>query len=131
MGWTPCVARDYFTALIRQRKLTPSSNTQYHLVIGVVCVFFYLIKLTMWLLHVFFPIVSVLLHIPLLTIWAYGIYVQTSPDTIDPNRRNTGAPWFITKNCNIVDDKTIRGYCMQAKSSFAVSCIMLYVPSAA
>ncbi|KAJ4337537.1 hypothetical protein N0V95_008299 [Ascochyta clinopodiicola] len=102
-------------------------NTQYHLVIGVVCMFFYLIKVTMWLLHVFLPIFSILLHIPLLAIWAYGIHIQTSPDTIDPARRNTGAPWYITKNCNIVDDKQIRSYCQQAKSSFAVSCIMLTI----
>ncbi|KZM20505.1 uncharacterized protein EKO05_0004538 [Ascochyta rabiei] len=102
-------------------------NTQYHLVIGVVCMFFYLIKVTMWLLHVFLPIFSILLHIPLLAIWAYGIHIQTSPDTIDPARRNNGAPWYITKNCNIVDDKQIQKYCMQAKSSFAVSCIMLTI----
>ena len=108
-------------------SLTPPSNTQYHLVIGVVCTFFYLIKVTMWLLHVFLPIFSILLHIPLLIVWAYGIYIQTSPDTIDPKRSNPGAPWYITKNCNIVDDKNVRNYCMQAKSSFAVSCIMVYV----
>ncbi|KAJ4310541.1 hypothetical protein N0V94_008397 [Neodidymelliopsis sp. IMI 364377] len=102
-------------------------NTQYHLVIGVVCMFFYLIKVTMWLLHVFHPILSVLLHIPLLAIWAYGIHIQTSPDTIDPLRQNTGAPWYITKSCNIVTDKHVRSYCMQAKSSFAVSCIMLAI----
>lgn len=107
--------------------LIPPSNTQYHLVIGVVCMFFWLIKATMWLLHVFIPLFSILLHIPLLAIWAYGIYIQTSPDTIDPERSNSGAPWYITKNCNIVSDRTVRGYCMQAKSSFAVSCIMLYV----
>lgn len=89
--------------------------------------FFYLIKATMWLLHVFHPIFSILLHIPLLAIWAYGIHIQTSPDTIDPLRSNNGAPWYITKNCNIVSDHHIRSYCMQAKSSFAVSCIMLYV----
>ncbi|KAH6619953.1 hypothetical protein C7974DRAFT_363162 [Boeremia exigua] len=100
-------------------------NTQYHLVIGVVCMFFYLVKVTMWLLHVFLPIFSVLLHMPLLAIWAYGIYIQTSPDTIDPLRRNPGAPWYITKNCNIVADAQIRGYCAQAKASFAVSCVML------
>ena len=97
--------------------------------IGVVCMFFYLIKVTLWLLHVFLPIFSVLLHIPLLAIWAYGIHIQTSPDTIDPQRTNNGAPWYITKNCNIVEDANVQKYCMQAKSSFAVSCIMLYVPN--
>jgi hypothetical protein len=89
--------------------------------------FFYLVKTTMWLLHVFLPIFSLLLHIPLLIIWAYGIYIQTSPDTIDPEHTNKGAPWYITKSCDIVEDKQVRGYCMQAKSAFAVSVIMVYV----
>ena len=93
------------------------------------CLFIYLVKATLWLLGVFFPIISLLLHIGLMTIWAYGIHVQTAPDTIDPNRINRGAPWYITKSCNIVEDKYVKSYCMQAKSAFAVSIMMLYVPS--
>ncbi|KAF1841314.1 uncharacterized protein K460DRAFT_291356 [Cucurbitaria berberidis CBS 394.84] len=104
-----------------------SFNTQYHLIIGVVCTFFWLIKVTMCLVNVFLPILSLLLHIALLILWAYGIHMQTSPDTIDPKRMNKGAPWYITKSCNIVEDKQIRSYCMQAKSSFAVSIIMLSI----
>ncbi|KAL6712644.1 hypothetical protein ACN47E_000521 [Coniothyrium glycines] len=104
-----------------------SFNTQYHLVIGVVCTFFWMIKATLWLLHVFLPLVSLLLHIALLCLWAYGIHVQTSPDTIDPRRVNNGAPWYITKSCSIVEDKLNRSYCMQAKASFAVSIIMLSI----
>lgn len=100
-------------------------NTRYHLVIGVLGLFFYLVKATMWLLGVFYPLVSLLLHIGLLTIWAYGIHIQTSPDTIDPTRINRGAPWYITKSCTIVEDKYIRNYCMQAKSAFAISVLML------
>ena len=105
--------------------LTNSSNTQFHLVIGVVCTFFWLIKFTMWLLKVFLPIFSLLLHIPLLILWCYGIYMQTAPDTIDPDHQNKGVPWYISKNCNIVEDKLNRGYCMQAKSAFAVTVIMM------
>jgi hypothetical protein len=105
------------------------SNTQWHLVIGVVCTFFWLIKVTLWLLKVFYPIISLLLHIALACLWAYGIHMQTAPDTIDPRRPNKGAPWYITKSCSIVDDKYIKSYCQQAKSAFAVSIIMLYVSS--
>lgn len=102
-------------------------NTQYHLVIGVVCLFFWLVKATLWLLHVLYPIVSLLLHIGLMCIWAYGIHIQTSPDTIDPKRINNGVPWYLKKSCDIVDDKNIRSYCMQAKSAFAVSIVMLVI----
>lgn len=103
------------------------SNTQYNLVIGVLTMFFFLIKSTLVLMHVFYPIISFPLHCGLLAIWAVSISIQTGKDTIDPKHINNGAPWFITKNCNIVKDGTIRGYCMQAKSAFAVSVIMLYV----
>lgn len=101
--------------------------TNYNLVIGVVCMFFFLVKATLWLLHVFYPIMSLPLHAALLALWAYSIYIQTAPDTIDPKRINNGPPWYITKNCNIVQDKLIRSYCMQAKSAFAVSICMVYV----
>lgn len=104
-----------------------SFNTQYHLVIGVVCMFFYLVKATMWLLHVFYPIFSLILHLALLVLWAYGIHMQTAPDTLDPKHQNKGMPWYLTKSCSIVDDKRIQGYCMQAKSAFAVSIIMLTI----
>ena len=87
--------------------------------------FFWLIKSTMWLLKVFLPIFSLILHSALLSLWAYGLHIQTSPDTIDPEHQNKGAPWYITKSCSIVDNKQERAYCMQAKSSFAVTIIML------
>jgi hypothetical protein len=87
--------------------------------------FFYLIKTTMWLLKVFLPIFSLMLHTALLILWSYGLHMQTAPDTIDPAHQNHGAPWYITKSCNIVEDKLNRGYCMQAKSAFAVTVIMM------
>ncbi|KAF9735344.1 hypothetical protein PMIN03_010666 [Paraphaeosphaeria minitans] len=102
-----------------------SLNTNYNMYIGVVCTFFYLIKSALWLLHVFYPILSLILHVSLTALWAASLYIQTAPDTVDPAHQNKGAPWYITKSCNIVSDKRERGYCMQAKSAFAVSVIML------
>jgi hypothetical protein len=89
--------------------------------------FLWLVKTTMFSLHWFFPIIALPVHIAELALWSYSIYAQTAPDTIDPDpkRHNNGAPWYITKSCNIVSDDKIKGYCMQAKSSFAVSIIML------
>jgi hypothetical protein len=87
--------------------------------------FFYLIKFTLWLLHVFYPILSLILHVALTALWAASLYIQTAPDTVDPEHQSKGAPWYITKNCNVVSDKRTQGYCMQAKSAFAVSVVML------
>jgi hypothetical protein len=102
-------------------------KTDYNVVIGVLCMFLWLVKTTMFSLHWFFPIIALPVHIAELALWSYSIYAQTAPDTIDPDpkRHNNGAPWYITKSCNIVSDDKIKGYCMQAKSSFAVSIIML------
>ncbi|KAH8719444.1 hypothetical protein GQ44DRAFT_623471 [Phaeosphaeriaceae sp. PMI808] len=102
-------------------------NTQFHLVIGVTCMFFWLIKITMWLLKVFYPIFSLLLHATLLSLWAYGIHMQTAPDLIDPEHQNKGLPWYLSKSCKIVESKIDQQYCMQAKSAFAVSIIMLAI----
>lgn len=95
--------------------------------IGVVCMFFYLIKFTLWLLHVFYPILSLILHLALAALWAASLYIQTAADTVDPAHQNKGAPWYITKSCSVVQEKRVQGYCQQAKSAFAVSVIMLYV----
>ncbi|KAF2867093.1 hypothetical protein BDV95DRAFT_551355 [Massariosphaeria phaeospora] len=102
-------------------------NTQYNLVVGVLCMFFYLVKSTLWLLHVFYPILSLPLHLALTALWAVSLYVQTAADKIDPDRQRNGPPWYITESCSIVQDGTLRGYCMQAKSAFAVSICMLAI----
>ncbi|KAF2109650.1 hypothetical protein BDV96DRAFT_604541 [Lophiotrema nucula] len=102
-------------------------NTQYNLVIGVLSMFFYLVKFTLYIMDVFYPILSLVLHLPLLAIWAYSLHVQTAADTIDPQQLNHGAPWYITKNCNVASTHTLKGYCEQAKSAFAVSVCMLAV----
>ncbi|KAF2643101.1 hypothetical protein P280DRAFT_467184 [Massarina eburnea CBS 473.64] len=112
---------------VKEPLVWSSFNTQYNLYIGVICTFFWLIKVTGWLLHVCYPILSLPLHLGLMALWAVSIYAQTAPDTIDPKRQNHGAPWYITKSCSVVDDKTIQAYCKQAKSSFAVSIIMLVI----
>lgn len=104
-----------------------SFMTQYNLVIGVLCMFFYLIKCTGWITNVFYPILSLPLHVALTALWAYSIYLQTAPDTIDPDHQNHGAPWYITKSCSISSTNQIKGYCEQAKSAFAVSVCMLAI----
>jgi len=101
------------------------SVTQFNLVISVLTMFFYLTKFTMFITHVLYPILSLIVHLVLVGLWSYSVYLQTAPDTIDPERINNGAPWYITKSCDISSTKLVKGYCMQAKSAFAVTIIML------
>lgn len=87
--------------------------------------FLYLVKFTMFITHVFYPLVSLVLHLLLVGLWSYSVRLQTGPDTIDPERINNGAPWYITKNCDVASTKENKQYCMQAKSAFAITLIML------
>jgi hypothetical protein len=91
--------------------------------------FIYLVKFTMFIVHVFWPIFSLIVHLLLVALWAVSIHAQTAPDTIDPKRTNNGPPWYITKSCSVSSTNTIKGYCEQAKAAFAVSVLMLYVQS--
>jgi hypothetical protein len=45
----------------------------------------------------------------------------------DPSHPQPGAPWYISKNCNVAAHKSNIPYCMQAKSLFAVTVIMMFV----
>jgi hypothetical protein len=90
--------------------------------------FILLMKAVLVPMHVFYPIFSFLIHAIEIGLWSYSVYGQTSPDTIDPKGRRN-APWYITKSCNVAVQKANVGYCEQAKASFYVAVVMLYVPS--
>ncbi|ORY17416.1 hypothetical protein BCR34DRAFT_474872 [Clohesyomyces aquaticus] len=102
-------------------------QTQFNLVVGVFSMFIYLTKFTMFIVHVFWPIFSLIIHLVLVALWAVSIHAQTAPDTIDKRRVNNGPPWYITKSCSVSSTKTIKGYCEQAKAGFAVSVVMLVI----
>lgn len=89
--------------------------------------FIMLVKSIMYMLHVFPPILSAIVHSGVLILWIVSVYYQASSDTTDPDHKQTGAPWYITKNCNVAHNKNNIGYCSQAKASFACSCAMLGV----
>jgi len=100
-------------------------QTNFNLIIGVLSMFILLCKVTMYITHVFYPLVSLIVHGILVALWAISVHAQTAPDTIDPARSNHGPPWYITKSCSIASSKTLEGYCQQAKSAFAVTVVML------
>lgn len=73
------------------------------------------------------PILSALVHILLVVLYAYSAYGQAAPDMTDKDHPQRGAPWYITKSCNVASDKKNIGYCKQAKASFAVTLCLLWV----
>jgi hypothetical protein len=101
--------------------------TKYNLVIVVLSMFMLLCEGCMIFVHVLWPIINLCIHLLKIGLFAFSIYGQTAPDTIDPLHENHGVPWYIKYNCNVSYFKSDVGYCRQAKAWFYVSVFMLCV----
>ncbi|EXJ78158.1 hypothetical protein A1O3_09319 [Capronia epimyces CBS 606.96] len=99
--------------------------TDYNVVIAVLSMFIMLVKSIMYMLHVFPPILSAVVHAILIALYTVSVDYQASSDTTDPNHPQNGPPWYITKSCSVTHNKSLVGYCQQAKASFACTCAML------
>ena len=100
------------------------SLTQFNIVISVLSMFLLLAKSTMVVLHVFVPLLSAFLHILLVALYAVSIRDQSAPDMTDSDHPSPGLPWYLSKGCKYAESGNY-GYCMQARASFAVTCIMV------
>lgn len=90
--------------------------------------FILLVKTTMYITHVFLPLVSLLVHALLVALYAVSIHGQAGPDMSDPQYPQPGAPWYITQSCSVARTGAVRGFCQQAKGAFAVAIVMWSVP---
>ena len=86
--------------------------------------FILLVKAVMHITHVWYPLLSAVVHAALVVLYAISIHNQAAPDMSDPRHPQPGAPWYITKSCGAPVSESLRGYCMQAKGAFAVSIIL-------
>lgn len=87
--------------------------------------FVLLTKTVMHVLHVLYPFLSFVVHAVLVALYAVSVHNQTAPDLSDPLHPAKGAPWYITHSCSLSGSDQIKGYCQQAKASFAVTVVML------
>ena len=101
--------------------------TSYNVVIVVLSMFMLLVKSIMYMLHVFPPILSGLLHGVLLALYIVSVYYQASSDTTDPEHPQHGPPWYITKSCSVAFNPKNVHYCTQAKAAFACTCAILAI----
>lgn len=101
------------------------SITNYNLVVAVLSMFLMLVKGTMYMLHVLPPVVSTVLHAILIILYSVAVAYQASPDTSDPQHPQNGPPWYITMSCSVTQNKSLVGYCQQAKATFACFVAML------
>jgi hypothetical protein len=107
--------------------LTRNSITSYNLVLGVLSTFFLITKLPTHWMNLFYPPIAVAVHASLVVLYLVSAVYQAGSDMSDPNHPQPGPPWYIAKNCNVAHRKSNIGYCMQAKSLFAVTVIIMYV----
>lgn len=101
------------------------SITDFNVVISVLSMFIMLVKPVLFFMRALIPVFSALVHILLVVLYAYSAYGQSASDMTDKDHPQKGAPWYITKSCGVVYDKSNYGYCQQAKASFAVTLCLL------
>ena len=86
--------------------------------------FLLLAKSTMYVLHAFVPLLSACVHILLVALYAVSIRDQSAPDMTDPTHPSPGLPWYLSKGCSYAEPSNY-GFCMQARASFAITCVMV------
>ncbi|KAL8823941.1 MAG: hypothetical protein Q9191_005425 [Dirinaria sp. TL-2023a] len=98
--------------------------TKFNVVIAVLSLFLLLVKGIMFITHVFYPLLSVLVHALLVALYAVSIHAQTASDMSDPEHPQHGAPWYITRGCGAPVSEALVGYCKQAKAVLAVTVLL-------
>lgn len=100
--------------------------TEYNVAISILSMFIMLTKATMYVLHTWLPILSVFVHAVLIAIYAIAVRNQATPDLSDMKAPNLSKnlPWYLEKGCSFATQQN-HGYCMQARASFAVTCVLL------
>ncbi|PLB38772.1 uncharacterized protein BDW47DRAFT_104262 [Aspergillus candidus] len=99
--------------------------THYNLVLGVLSTFLLIVKFATHALHLFFPPVSVLIHVGLIAVYIVSASGQAGSDTSDPAHPQSGPPWYLTKSCSVAKDPDVGAYCKQAKTLFAFTIIIM------
>jgi len=98
--------------------------TALNVIVSVFSMFMLLVKLIMFVLHIWVPLLSVIANVILVALWTVSVYGQAGPDYSDPEHPSPSA-WYVTKSCSYASASGNYGYCMQAKGSFAVTVLML------
>lgn len=117
MIYTPTVCVQVFADWI--------SITEYNLVLGVLSTFLLIVKFATHALHLFFPPMSVLIHVGLIAVYIVSASGQAGSDTSDPAHPQSGPPWYLTKSCSVAKDADVGAYCKQAKTLFAFTIIIM------
>jgi hypothetical protein len=92
--------------------------------------FILLAKVVLFIMHMWIPLVSVIINVVLTALWCFSAYGQAGPDKSDPEHPSSVA-WYIAKSCSVAEPSGNGHNCQMAKGSFASTIFMMYVPSPA
>lgn len=100
--------------------------TIFNVVISVLSMFIMLLKSIMFVLHTWIPLLSAVVHAALVALYAVSVRNQSASDMSDPDKPSPGLPWYLSKGCGYAT-KANYSYCMQARASYALTIVMMYV----
>jgi hypothetical protein len=100
--------------------------TDFNVAVSVISLFALLVKVICFIMHVWFPLLALLVNISLTAMYAASIYGQAGPDYLDPLRPSPVA-WYIAKPCTAAANQIIQDSCKMAKGTFSASTIMLVI----
>jgi len=100
--------------------------TTFNVVVSVLCTFVLLCKATMFVLHVWYPILSTIVNTILVAMWIVSVVGQAGPDHSDPEHPSN-IPWYLSKSCDLASPYGKKHYCLMAKGTFAVTVFLLFI----
>jgi len=97
--------------------------TQFNVAISVLSTFVMILKVVLFVLHVWYPLLGTVSNAILSGLWLGSIYGQAGPDKSD-SRYPSSTAWYVTKSCEYARPSGNVKYCQMAKGTFAVTVFM-------
>lgn len=99
------------------------SLTDFNVAVSVLSMFILLVKATMFVLHIWYPLLATVTNAFITVLWIVSMYGQMGPDHSDPKYPSNIA-WYINKSCSYAIPSGNQHYCIMAKGTFATTVLM-------
>lgn len=100
--------------------------TSFNVAISVLSMFILLVKVVMFTLHCWYPLLGTITNAVITALWVVSMYGQMGPDHSDPEHKSNIA-WYITKSCSYADATGDHHYCNMAKGTYATTVLMMVI----
>jgi len=100
--------------------------TNFNIIVSVFSMFVLLVKVVLFIMHMWIPLISLIINAIIVALWCVSVYGQAGPDYSDPEHPSSVA-WYIAKSCSYAEPSGNKHNCDMAKGSFAASVIMIAI----